>query len=96
MTERLAAADRARPNARRRGYDQVWERRRAAYLQQHPWCVMCGQQAREVDHIVAVGAGGAMWDEANWQSLCRTHHRAKTMREINQRRVPRNARHARS
>jgi 5-methylcytosine-specific restriction enzyme A len=87
--ERLRQADRRRPTSRHRGYNGEWERRRATYLRAHRWCVVCGAPAQEVDHIVPVAAGGPMWDEANWQALCRRHHRAKTMTELNERRVPR-------
>jgi 5-methylcytosine-specific restriction protein A len=81
--------DRQRPSARQRGYTSEWEKRRAAFLRAHPNCVICGAPAVEVDHIVPVALGGAMWDEANWQALCKAHHSAKTMGELNQRRVPR-------
>jgi 5-methylcytosine-specific restriction protein A len=86
--ERRAEVDRSRPSARHRGYDRRWEAARAAYLQAHPLCVVCGQQATEVDHAIPIALGGAMWDEANWQALCKPHHSAKTMREVNERRAP--------
>jgi 5-methylcytosine-specific restriction enzyme A len=89
--ERKAEVDRRRPGSRQRGYDGKWEKRRAAFLRAHLNCVVCGAPAVEVDHVIPVALGGAMWDEANWQSLCRTHHSAKTMAELYQRRVPRRA-----
>jgi 5-methylcytosine-specific restriction endonuclease McrA len=91
MAERLRAADRMRPSSRQRGYDADWERYRADHLRRHPWCGICGQKAVEVHHIVPIGAGGARLDDANLQSLCRRHHSAKTMTELNRRRVPRHA-----
>jgi 5-methylcytosine-specific restriction enzyme A len=89
--ERLARVDAQRPGARQRGYTGQWERRRATFLKKHRWCVICGEPAEQVDHIVPVAVGGSMWDEANWQPLCRHHHSAKTMGEMNERRVPRHA-----
>jgi 5-methylcytosine-specific restriction enzyme A len=90
MAERLAAADRARPNARRRGYNSDWERYREDYLRRHPTCA-CGAHATLVDHIKPVSMGGAFWDLVNHAPMCRPCHAAKTMREINQRKVPRHA-----
>jgi 5-methylcytosine-specific restriction protein A len=86
--ERKAEVDRRRPGSRQRGYTSKWEKARAAFLRAHPYC-HCGAAATEVDHAIPVALGGAMWDETNWQSLCRSHHSAKTMREVNLRRVPR-------
>lgn len=67
-------------SARARGYDSRWERERAAFLLQHPLCVMClsgGRvtAARVVDHIVPHrGDRMRFWDRSNWQALCKTHH----------------------
>jgi 5-methylcytosine-specific restriction endonuclease McrA len=46
-------------------------------------CVPCLSEgrrtrAREVDHIVELADGGAEFDLANTQSICRAHHRIKT------------------
>lgn len=41
----------------------------------------CLSLATELDHIVNVAAGGAMWDEENLRPLCKPHHDAKTQRE---------------
>jgi 5-methylcytosine-specific restriction protein A len=90
MTERLAAADRVRPNARRRGYDSDWEAYRADYLRRHPTCA-CGAQATLVDHIHPVSLGGAFWDPSNHAPMCRRCHASKTMREVNGRRGRTNA-----
>jgi 5-methylcytosine-specific restriction enzyme A len=90
MAERLAAADRMRPSARQRGYNRNWEAYRADYLRRRPTCA-CGAPATVVDHIVPVSLGGAFWDPANHQPMCVSCHAAKTMTEINQRRVPRHA-----
>ena len=67
-----------RPSASARGYDAKWRRVRAAYLKRHPVCVVCGEQATEVDHIVPLVDGGThKWD--NLQAMCKTHHSQKTV-----------------
>lgn len=45
-------------------------------------CRKCGRAGRlEVDHITPVHHGGAVWDAANLQALCRPCHFAKTRAE---------------
>lgn len=44
-------------------------------------CQTCGQWGNEVDHIVPIRHGGAMWDAANLQVLCSPCHVRKTRRE---------------
>ena len=67
-----------RPSAAARGYDRKWRRIRAQYLKSHPDCVVCGEPAEEVDHIVSLADGGThKWE--NLQSLCKTHHSQKTV-----------------
>jgi len=41
-------------------------------------CRRCGDWGKEVDHIVPIRAGGAMWDENNLQVLCTPCHIEKT------------------
>ena len=43
-------------------------------------CVVCGEAADEVDHIIEKVRGGPMFDPKNLQTLCKTHHREKTAR----------------
>ena len=68
-------------------YGRRWGKVRAHYLADHPFCVDCYQQgemvfATEVDHIIPhQGNAQLMWDETNFQSLCKSHHSAKTRRE---------------
>ena len=38
-------------------------------------CVVCGEAADEVDHIIEKVRGGPMFDPKNLQTLCKTHHR---------------------
>jgi 5-methylcytosine-specific restriction protein A len=72
--------DELRPSAARRGYGKDWRRRRAEYLEEHPFCVRplaggrsCQAETTVVDHIVPLAEGGAD-DEGNWQALCKTCH----------------------
>lgn len=84
---KLQAIERARPDATQRGYDGRWKKARKAHLAQHPLCEECAAIGRTtvatvVDHITPHrGNRERFWDIANWQSLCKTHHDAKTMRE---------------
>jgi 5-methylcytosine-specific restriction protein A len=83
--ERRAEADRHRPSARRRLYTREWERRRAAFLRDHPWCA-CGQRATEVHHTVDHhGDPGLFWREELWEARCKPCHSGETMRRLNAR-----------
>lgn len=76
-----------RPSASRRGYSSKWRRVRAAYLRKHPMCVKCMAEGRYVeatvvDHIKAHRNNPVlMWDENNFQSLCKSCHDKKTGNE---------------
>lgn len=76
-----------RPNSARRGYDYKWRKVRAVYLRKHPLCVRCMAEgkytmATVVDHIVPHrGNPVLMWDENNYQALCKSCHDRKTMTE---------------
>ena len=82
-----ARLDRQRPSATRRGYGPRWRRARQAFLKRNPLCVACGVEGRlepatVVDHVVPHrGDPVLFWDRANWQSLCKLCHDAKTARE---------------
>jgi 5-methylcytosine-specific restriction endonuclease McrA len=41
----------------------------------------CGEPATDVDHVLRKAAGGRD-EETNLQSLCHSHHSAKTAREV--------------
>ena len=64
-----------------------WRNARAAYLAAHPLCENdqahrgLGVFADEVDHRVPIANGGAPFDQANLQALCRGCHALKTARE---------------
>lgn len=67
----------SRPSAAKRGYDRKWRRIRAMYLKKHRRCVVCGEQATEVDHIIPLADGGSnKWE--NLQAMCKSHHSKKT------------------
>ena len=64
------------------GYGADWRRLRAAKLAANPYCqnTPCLELATDVDHITPRSKGGTDdWD--NLQSLCHSHHSAKTARE---------------
>ena len=47
------------------------EKRRHAFLREHPYCRACGTGVRlTIDHIIPRAIGGSMDDPANWQVLC--------------------------
>ena len=72
--------DEQRPSAARRGYDGDWRRRRAAFLEEHPDCVRCGDTARVVDHKIPLRDGGED-RESNWQPLCTPCHSGPKQRQ---------------
>lgn len=76
-----------RPSAESRGYNSRWRKLSQQYLRKHPMCVHCLQQGRYVpatvvDHIIPHrGDSALMWDESNWQALCKPCHDKKTGNE---------------
>ena len=76
-----------RPSSAKRGYNNKWRRVRAAYLRKHPMCVKCMAEGRftpatVVDHITPHrGNPVLMWDENNYQALCKPCHDKKTWTE---------------
>ncbi|MDP2026435.1 HNH endonuclease [Sulfuriferula sp.] len=87
LKSRRAASDQQRGSSTERGYGGQWRKARAGYLRSHPLCVVCAtagvvRAANVVDHIVPhKGDQALFWDKTNWQSLCKSHHDAKTARE---------------
>lgn len=66
-----------RPSAARRGYDATWRRIRSAFLKQNPNCMICGEKATEVDHIVPLRNGGTnAW--SNLRGMCKSCHSRHT------------------
>ena len=76
-----------RPSAESRGYGYKWRKISKAYLRKHPLCVKCLQEGRfvtatVVDHIVPHrGNPDLMWNEGNYQALCKSCHDRKTWTE---------------
>lgn len=76
-----------RPSPRQRGYTHRWDVASRIYRVRNPLCVMCIARgkvtaAAVVDHIVPhKGDPDIFWNEANWQSLCATHHSATKQAE---------------
>lgn len=69
-------------------YDTArWKQMRNAHIRDEPLCRECKKQGRitagrEVDHIIPhENKPELMWDAHNLQTLCRSCHSAKTMRE---------------
>jgi 5-methylcytosine-specific restriction endonuclease McrA len=58
-----------------------WKIARDEQLRREPNCRVCGQPAKFADHIINRAEGGADLDPANLQSMCREHHRTKTLAE---------------
>ena len=85
--EHLPLHAKERGSASSRGYNAKWKRARVRYLKAHPLCVRCQLagilvKATVVDHIKPHrGDVELFWDESNWQSLCKSCHDRKTMKE---------------
>ncbi|WP_242506587.1 HNH endonuclease [Piscirickettsia salmonis] len=64
-----------------------WQRERKIFLQDHPLCKQCLQDDKlipttEVDHIKPHdGDHDLMWNQNNWQALCKSCHSRKTVNE---------------
>lgn len=74
---RKARHDARRPSARERGYTAEWERARADYLRQHPFCMhnRCGRPATVVHHVKPHrGDKRLFWDRSNWMPACQPCH----------------------
>jgi len=93
------AADRIRqsnPNTATREREfyisRKWRLARRIYLQAHPLCVDCQREgkpprlAEELDHITPLRDGGPPFAWSNLAGRCKSHHSAKTMREVHERR----------
>ena len=63
-----------------RGYGYRWQKARERFLSEHPLCCYCAREGRAiaatiVHHIIPhEGNDSLMWDESNWQPLCKPHH----------------------
>ena len=78
-----------RKSSGKRGYNSRWQKARARFLakSENVFCVECKKEgklvrATVVDHIVPHrGNSELLWDEKNWQPLCKKHHDIKTWNE---------------
>ena len=59
----------------------AWKAKRKSYLEDHPFCVMCGRPASIVDHVVPIRQGGEPLDDDNLQSLCWSCHSRKSIKD---------------
>jgi 5-methylcytosine-specific restriction protein A len=65
---------------RRLNRTNQWEKARAAYLAEHPLCVMCKADGRLTGATVVYhikphkGDPELFWNPANWQAVCKPHH----------------------
>lgn len=73
--------DARRGSAYSRGYGKRWQKYRAIYLIEHPYCVKCDEPATVVDHVQDhKGNYRLFWDASNHQALCKRCHDRKTAR----------------
>jgi len=73
-------------HAKRHYGNARWERLRRVQLAKEPLCRHCFErgrlvQATHADHIIEISDGGAVYDIDNLQSLCKSCHSAKTLKE---------------
>ena len=55
-----------------------WRKYSDYYLMLNPECVVCGREAKVVDHKIPILQGGSMWEHGNHQALCKSCHAKKT------------------
>ncbi|MCL2555429.1 MAG: HNH endonuclease [Firmicutes bacterium] len=63
-----------------------WQRLRKLQLAREPMCRHCKERgqlvrASHADHIIEIADGGSVYDLDNLQSLCRSCHSTKTLKE---------------
>lgn len=69
-----------RISPRRHGYDTRWDKARAGFLANHPWCAWCAAEGRKVkaEHVHHSTPHGGdrriFWDASKWMPLCVPHH----------------------
>lgn len=87
MAARMKAVDERRGSASSRGYGRSWQKLRAQFLAEHPYCAACERDGRSVvasvvDHIEPhKGDRDKFWREDNLQPLCARCHSVKTLEE---------------
>lgn len=78
-------ADFGRSERQRLYRSREWKRFAAQVRAAEPRCRQCAAPTYCADHIVGIAEGGAVWDSANLQALCRRCHNAKSQREYRKR-----------
>jgi len=81
-----------RTNPNREVYNtRRWQKVRALYLADHPFCECSECKARPVplpanvvDHIVPINQGGDPWDDSNFQAMNSRCHNRKSGREAHE------------
>lgn len=59
-----------------------WQMARRQVLTEEPFCACgCGRLSEDVDHVVPIEQGGAVWNRSNLQGLAHHCHSVKTRRE---------------
>ncbi len=67
--------------------DPRWRRLRLWHLNRNPVCVKCGSTSNlHVDHKIPIEEGGEKYNQDNLQTLCKSSHSKKTIKEQNKRR----------
>jgi 5-methylcytosine-specific restriction endonuclease McrA len=81
--EHARTTNRATHRNRRVYNSKRWQLLRRAVLFDQPLCASkdCDVIATDVDHIVPIEQGGAIWDRQNLQPLCAQCHGRKTRAE---------------
>lgn len=76
-----------RDRQRHRLYGRAWQRKRNAYLAEHPWCEDCLAQgkhtlANEVHHEDRHAGDAEKFWNSSLRSLCKPCHSRHTIREV--------------
>ena len=75
---------------------QRWRETSKNFLKMNPYCCKCGNRATVVDHIIPHrGNEDLFWNENNYQPLCDSCHKTKTLREMAQRAKEKNEKYIR-
>ena len=83
LANRLTSSRRG--DSTQRGYDAAWQKLRAWYIREHPFCEDCLEQGVfttwrvEVDHIIPISVRPDLrLDPDNLRTRCQYHHKRKT------------------
>lgn len=82
-----AATGWVRDPERQRLYDRRWQKFRARFLAEHPFCVLCERigittPAEHVDHVEPHKGDPAKFWKGPFQALCASCHSKKTLEEM--------------